>query len=759
MNGTLIRIIFLLILFNAIYGQSPSFQTFTNPVIPGDHPDPTLTRIGSNFYTSGSSFNPTPKIYRSTDLVHWEVTAQPVSPSWSQYGDNPGGGIWGGHMVFYNGIYWHYFGKGGSSMYFVTADQPQGPWSAPVRVQVPAGMSGLGVDNSIFIDTDNGKWYLLTKSGQENNHIVELGENGQPSGVVLDLTWLNPNSEGNPYGWAEGPVMWKYNGYYFYSFAQHLVGSQYVMRSDTLTDDESAWTIVGTNIFTGPSSTFNRPNHISPVIMLDDSSSWVIVHSYHSSGSWYAQGRQGLLCQVTYNNQGFPVIQYPPSNAVPAPLLHSSGIPWMVPKSDMFNTAQLYPEWSFLGYTGDGTWSLTDRQGWLHLEPYNGSNTVIQNDGEHNYSLITRVDFEATSSAHEAGLWIINGPETHYAKVFSTLNDSGKSALTFSFANTFYTTENTIGNIVWLKLVRSEHMMSGFFSPDGFNWSQIGAAINALSLDTEQSQFNNFTGSQQGLYIKGKEAFFDLYIYRDAYTDIAAQSPANQWGVTSASSYLGNISNGDWALYAGVEFGTDTSETGEGVDYLKSPEQINVIAASSSAGGMIEVWLDSINTGLKIAEVAIENTGGWSSYNTFSSQTDVVYGPHDVYLLFKGADNEQLFRLRSFKFNNETTTAVEEGPNQAVITSFSLAQNYPNPFNPLTNIKFKISESADVSLKIYDILGKEVAVLIHEHLNAGDYSVSWEAKNADGSYLANGIYFYSLKAGYYVSTRKMIVLK
>jgi len=159
-----------------------------NPVIPGDHPDPTLTKIGGTFYTSGSSFNPTPKIYRSTDLVHWEVIAQPVSASWPQYGDTPGGGIWGGHMVFYNGFYWHYFGRGGGSMYFVTADQPEGPWSTPTQVQVPAGMSGLGVDNSIFIDDDTGKWYLLTKAGHENNHIVELGEDGQPTGVVLDLT-------------------------------------------------------------------------------------------------------------------------------------------------------------------------------------------------------------------------------------------------------------------------------------------------------------------------------------------------------------------------------------------------------------------------------------------------------------------------------------------------------------------------------------------------------------------------------------------
>jgi xylan 1,4-beta-xylosidase len=59
--------------------QSPSFKTFSNPVISGDHSDCTLTKIGDHFYTTGSSFNPTSVIYHSTDLIHWEAKTQPVS--------------------------------------------------------------------------------------------------------------------------------------------------------------------------------------------------------------------------------------------------------------------------------------------------------------------------------------------------------------------------------------------------------------------------------------------------------------------------------------------------------------------------------------------------------------------------------------------------------------------------------------------------------------------------------------------------------
>jgi xylan 1,4-beta-xylosidase len=726
--------------------RSPSFDTYMNPVIPGDHPDPTLTRIGNFYYTSGSSFNPTPRIYRSTDLIHWEVIAQPVSASWTVYGDQPGGGIWGGHMVFYHDKYWHFFGRGGGSMYYVTADQPEGPWSEPAVMQVPDGVPGLGVDNSIFIDDATGKWYLLTKAGPQNNHIVELGEDGQPNGAVLDLTWLNPDSLGNPYGWAEGPVMWKRDGYYYYSFAQHLVGEQYVMRSDTLTGDQAAWTIREGTIFTGSRGTFNTPNHIAPVVMLDDSTSWTFAQSYHNSTLWYAQGRQGVLCQVTYDEEGFPVIQYPPVDAVTAPDLPGSHIPWTVAKPDLFNTATLRPDWSFLGFTPDDTYSLSSREGWLYLEPHSGSNTIIQIDGEHHYSLITRVDFEPESESDQAGLWIINGPESHQVKVYSSLNDGGLPVLGFSFEDLKYEVENTVGNIVWLKLIRNQHTMTACYSADGLTWSGIGEEINARDLDISQSQFNDFTGSQQGLYVTGKPAFFDLYIYRDAYTTIPATDPANASGVRWTSAYLFRIENDDWAMYPGVTFGNS--------DYPRSPVSMRLEAASA-IGGIVEVWIDSVGTGQKVAECTIENTGDESTYQIFSAEVDAISGTHDVYLRFKGTDEEGLFRLKSFMFLDpySPTTNIDEPLATEKGASFSLKQNYPNPFKGITEFNYSVGQNDHISLKIYDLTGQEVTTLFEGYKTNGDYTAPF-----DGSGLPGGMYICKLEATRFIETKKLILL-
>ena len=73
MFKSLTAVSFFFLLVNLVFGQSVSFQTYMNPVIPGDHPDCTVTKVGNDYYTTGSSFNPTPVIYHSTDLVHWEA--------------------------------------------------------------------------------------------------------------------------------------------------------------------------------------------------------------------------------------------------------------------------------------------------------------------------------------------------------------------------------------------------------------------------------------------------------------------------------------------------------------------------------------------------------------------------------------------------------------------------------------------------------------------------------------------------------------
>jgi len=86
--------------------------------------------------------------------------------------------------------------------------------------------------------------------------------------------------------------------------------------------------------------------------------------------------------------------------------------------------------------------------------------------------------------------------------------------------------------------------------------------------------------------------------------------------------------------------------------------------------------------------------------------------------------------------------------------SFSLSQNYPNPFNPTTKIKFDIAKQTNAKIIIYDAVGREISIVLDEHLKAGTYSVDWNANN-----FPSGIYFYKLQTDNYTETKKMVLIK
>ncbi|MDP3582663.1 MAG: T9SS type A sorting domain-containing protein, partial [Ignavibacteria bacterium] len=100
-------------------------------------------------------------------------------------------------------------------------------------------------------------------------------------------------------------------------------------------------------------------------------------------------------------------------------------------------------------------------------------------------------------------------------------------------------------------------------------------------------------------------------------------------------------------------------------------------------------------------------------------------------------------------FNTPTSIAEE-----AIPTEFKLGQNFPNPFNPVTEINYQLPSFSKVSLKVFDILGKEVTELVNQEQEAGSYRVKF-----DGSNLTSGVYFYQLRADSFVGTKKLVLIK
>ncbi len=118
----------------------------------------------------------------------------------------------------------------------------------------------------------------------------------------------------------------------------------------------------------------------------------------------------------------------------------------------------------------------------------------------------------------------------------------------------------------------------------------------------------------------------------------------------------------------------------------------------------------------------------------------------------------------SADFNKVITTTVDQSTDvadggYAIPGQFSLGQNYPNPFNPETRIAFNLEKAGDVSLEVFDILGRKVSTLQSGYLGAGQYEFTWYGVDNSGRQAASGIYFYRLSSNEFTLTRKMTLLK
>ncbi|MBN1398422.1 MAG: T9SS type A sorting domain-containing protein [Bacteroidetes bacterium] len=119
------------------------------------------------------------------------------------------------------------------------------------------------------------------------------------------------------------------------------------------------------------------------------------------------------------------------------------------------------------------------------------------------------------------------------------------------------------------------------------------------------------------------------------------------------------------------------------------------------------------------------------------------------------AENDTINKWLHYGFNY--AVGVNEHP--YIPGEFKLEQNYPNPFNAVTIIKYNVGTHSCVSVKVYDILGREIVTLVNEVKNAGAYTVEWNGRSSAGQQIGSGVYFYRLKVNNVVLTKKLVLLK
>ncbi len=174
--------------------------------------------------------------------------------------------------------------------------------------------------------------------------------------------------------------------------------------------------------------------------------------------------------------------------------------------------------------------------------------------------------------------------------------------------------------------------------------------------------------------------------------------------------------------------------------------------------------------------VTPQNAGSNSSYNAslrlYYSDDDIqginesnlklVRLTNDGWIYVGGAVNtsenymeaNNVHDVGIFAFADPESITNVDSDGKSLVNEFALKKNYPNPFNPVTNIRYSIPQRSTVTLKVYDILGNEVATLVNEERPAGEYEIEFNA-----SKLSSGIYFYRLIAGEFSETKKLVLMK
>ncbi|MEJ2193372.1 MAG: T9SS type A sorting domain-containing protein [Ignavibacteriaceae bacterium] len=285
------------------------------------------------------------------------------------------------------------------------------------------------------------------------------------------------------------------------------------------------------------------------------------------------------------------------------------------------------------------------------------------------------------------------------------------------------------------------------YSGNNFTFTEAAAEIN----DTVKDENGNLLIGTN-VYLSGDDGNFNRYVWTDntgtfrigflsgelpASNIVLGSGNSEDMNIVSAMFQLPTINSSD-ILTKNLTIYTTNSTISGNVTLNGNPPNFNLeMYAFVSDTGYVRTYTDANgNYTMQVSDQLF-------NYNIGPGQLPNDYNGYYI-IAHPGQTNVNF---------NFTPTDVEE--DQSVIPhDFSLLQNFPNPFNPITTIKYEMPISGLVTMKVYDVLGNEVATLVNEEKPVGSYTVEFNASN-----YPSGIYFYSLTAGSFTATKKLILMK
>lgn len=512
---------------NWIHQPMNESASYRNPVIPGFFPDPSICRVGHDYYLATSSFEyfPGVPLLHSTDLLHFEQIGYALTrPSQLPLaGAKSSLGIFAPTLRYHDGVFYLVttnVSEGGN--FYVTSRDPRGPWSEPIWLE-----DREGIDPSFFFDED-GTVYYTRHGGGERGGIYQ-SEIDIVNGKLLGpprLIW--PGTGGI---WPEGPHLNKRNGIYYLFISEGGTGYDHML---TVARSHSAW---------GPFEACSR----NPVlthrerqghpIQATGHGDWVQTPDGHdffvflgirpTDGKHHHLGRETFLAKLEWAEDGWPVIG---DNGTAELEMRASGLPsrapfQLPPSRDDFDREELSICWNFVRNPNPESFSLRERPGFLRLHGQRaslddiGSPAFIGRRQQHFECHASALcDFAPTRPGVEAGITLRANEENHYDLVIASVDGRRVARLRLRVAGV-----TTLGppcpvpdGPVELHVcATAERYEFGMRSPGGTEQSLGSAKTAPLSSESVRS----FTGVTVGMFAWSPEdahatpADFDWFAY------------------------------------------------------------------------------------------------------------------------------------------------------------------------------------------------------------------------------------------------------
>ena len=474
--------------------------TYKNPVIPGFYSDPSVCRVGDDYYLVNSTFEyfPAVPVFHSKDLVNWDMIGYCIDRATQL---PKGLNIFATTIRYHEGkFYMITTNIGAEGNFYVTATNPAGPWSDPIFTDVQ------GIDPDLFFDED-GKIYVVSSTFELHEIDIKTGKFISEGQKIWDGT-------GGRY--AEGPHIYKKDGFYFLMVAE---GGTEEAHSETIARSKNIWGPYHSNPANPILAHANAAGQGNPIqgvghadiLNAHDGSWWIVFHGYRSvgDGTHHILGRETCLAPVSWPKNGWPVVNGNGTATIDmtCPTLPLKPFAAKPSKID-FDSDKLGLEWNYLRYPVTGNYSLTSRKGFLRLtcseqtiEDRKSPTFVGRRLQDMYFTATTQVEFNPNKSNEEAGMTLLNNG-AHFDLIIKQSNGKRVLVSKLRFGSVVHESQEAV-----LKPGPVKLMIKGDRSTFTFKYAQDNEPfkeiekVNSKFLSSETA--GGFTGVYVGLYATG----------------------------------------------------------------------------------------------------------------------------------------------------------------------------------------------------------------------------------------------------------------